>query len=170
MPLQSAKSYKLSKIYRSLKTLNGIFLHYLEFIIAFFSLVFHKMEISYLVEYGQQSPVWYLNQSPKNFRNYFKKWWPENKSPLFLHVNFRVRRFKKIFLPPTAQAMGFAHKDLLLTYIPKNDALLEYRTCPVFEIFVTRLQSIRKAYHILRETLNSNFIIHCFQRSKIIIL
>lgn len=145
MPLQSAKSYKPRKIYRSLKSLNAIFLHYLEFIIAFFSLVFHEMEISYLVEYGQKLPVWYLNQSPKNFRIYFKKWWPENKSPLFLHMNFRVHRFKKRFMHPTAQTMGFAHKDLLITYIHKKDALLEYRTCPGFEIFCNKVADHKKS-------------------------
>lgn len=36
---------------------------------------------------------------------------------------------------PTAQEMGFAHRELLITYMPKKEALLECRTCPGFEIF-----------------------------------
>lgn len=52
---------------------------------SIFSLVFHNMEKSYLMEYGQPSLVWYLNHSPKNSINYFKKWWPK-KNPHYSYL------------------------------------------------------------------------------------
>lgn len=123
------------------------------------------MEIHYLVGYGQHSPVWYLKHSPKNFRNYFKNWWPENKSPLLLPMNFRFHRFKKRFMYPSAQEMGFAHRDLIITYTSRKEALLECRTCPGFEIFVNKVTVYKLIIYLGRHcTVISSFIIFQDQR------
>lgn len=40
---------------------------------------------------------------------------------------------------PTAHEKGFARRDLLITYIPEKEALLECRTCPGFEILCNKV-------------------------------
>lgn len=46
---------------------------------------------------------------------------------------------------PTAQEMGLAHRDLLITHIPKKEDLLECGTCLGFEIFGNKVTVYKKS-------------------------